>query len=89
MLGACRVGCVVGLRDEVRDRNTLAKSLVDVSLSLTEVHKHVDLNLVAKLLLDVLLDTTQHERLEDHVQTLELFGLERRVASARSVLNVL
>jgi len=46
--------------------------------------------LVAQLVLDVLLDTAEHERLEDHVETVELVAIQPLFALARRVaLNVL
>jgi hypothetical protein len=46
-------------------------------------------HLVTQLLLHVLLHTTQHERLEDHMQSSQLFRLELTATSASSILNVL
>ena len=45
VLCADRVGQIVRLRDEVGNRNALAKSFVDVPLALTQVDEKVDFDL--------------------------------------------
>lgn len=46
-------------------------------------------NLLAKLVLDMSLDTTQHKRLQDHMQTSQLMLVQLATLVLSSVLNVL
>ncbi|TFA99797.1 hypothetical protein CCMA1212_008205 [Trichoderma ghanense] len=69
-----------GLFDEVHDVDLVTQVAVVGSLPIGEVAEDVQLNLVAKLLLYVLLDTTKHKRLQDHVKPLQLVLVQFRVA---------
>ncbi|KAI6770999.1 hypothetical protein HG531_009854 [Fusarium graminearum] len=62
------------------------------TLSVGEITENVKLDLVTEFLLHVLLDTPQHEGLENHVETLQLIfvelGITLRILSVCSVLAI-
>ena len=58
--------------DEVNDTDTVAEVGVVGPLTVCQVAEDIFFNLVPKFLLHILLDTTEHEGLQDHVKTPEL-----------------
>ncbi|KAH6603254.1 hypothetical protein Trco_008029 [Trichoderma cornu-damae] len=69
-----------GLLDEIHDVDLVAQVAVVGSLPVGEIAEDVHLNLVAQLLLHVLLHAAEHERLQDHVEALQLVLVELGVA---------
>lgn len=74
---------IVGQRScpahEIGDRDILAQSAVHLPLARGEIAVDVDLDLIGELILHILLDTPQHERLEDHVQSSQLMRIHGTV----------
>ncbi|KAI6776284.1 hypothetical protein HG530_000229 [Fusarium avenaceum] len=78
-------GCLL---DKVHDIDLVSQITVVGALSISEVTEDVQLNLVTKLLLHMLLHTPKHERLKNHMETLELILVEFGV-TLRVRLNIL
>src|SRR4029077_5147494 len=68
------------LLNEVHDADTISEVAIVCALSVTEITEDILLNFVSKFLLDMFLDTAQHERLQNHVEALQLVLIELRVA---------
>ena len=61
-----------GLVHQVGDRDLVANAGVEALLTLGQVARQIDLDLLGKLVFDILLDATHHERLENHVEAVDL-----------------
>ncbi|KAH3665673.1 hypothetical protein OGAPHI_003861 [Ogataea philodendri] len=58
--------------DEIHDVDLGSQHSIQLFLSVCEIAEHVHLNLIAKLALDILLDTTKHERFKNHMESTKL-----------------
>ena len=93
------------LGKQVGNRDVSSKDLVQLPLPGTEIDVNVNLNLelrelqdtddedgshlLAQLVLDMFLDTAQHERFQDHMQSAKLMFVELVTLVLRSILDVL
>ena len=76
------------LLDEIENRDAIAELGIHGALAIGQVAVNIQLDLIAKFLLHMLLDTSKHERFQNHVQTAKLVFVELGVG-LRMVFDIL